>query len=178
MLPAAARNLVVLIAVVALASGATFVAFFSAGGWPGTVNDVGNGILALLCAALAVSLHGVGHRLSLVATIGALIVLVGTALLITHTTGEYLAGLVSACGFGLIGLWLLMTGRGRAVPRPQLAIAAGLIMAVGVANVAGVVQGLEKQADAPAWLIGAGICWAGTYVLLPVWAISALASRR
>jgi hypothetical protein len=43
-------------------------------------------------------------------------------------------------------------------------------MALGIVNVPGILQGMDDQDTAPTWLLAAGVCWAGTYLLLPIWA--------
>jgi hypothetical protein len=162
----------------AVLSAASLIAFLAAGSWFGTLNDVANAILAVLCAALAVEAGGFASRVALLALLGAAIAIVGSVLVVAGFTGYFFAGLVSAFGFGFIGLWLLFTSRAGALPQRQLAIAAGVLMSLGLINIAGIVQGLDEQADAPAWLVGAGICWAGTYLLLPAWAFSAAQRSR
>ena len=44
-------------------------------------------------------------------------------------------------------------------------------MALGLVNLPGIVTGLDDQADAPAWLLAVGVCWAGTYLLMPIWCL-------
>ena len=52
-----------------------------------------------------------------------------------------------------------------------LGVVAGSVMAAGLVNVPGIVMGLDDQAAAPVWLLAAGPCWAGTYLLMPIWCI-------
>jgi hypothetical protein len=90
------------------------------------------------------------------------------------TTGYYLAGLVSATGFGLIGTWLVQAGvRTPAVPRDlrRLGVAAGAVMTVGLLGVPGILEGVDDMETAPAWLVASGIGWLGTYALMPAWAL-------
>jgi hypothetical protein len=51
-------------------------------------------------------------------------------------------------------------------------------MALGLFNIPGIVQGLDDLDAAPIWLLAAGICWAGTYALLPLWAFRFAAARE
>ena len=174
-----ARIIAVALAAVAVASFVSLVIFFAVGGPFGTLNDVGNGMLALLCAALAVELHRRGWIVATtLAVAGTATAIVGSFLVISDTTGYFLAGLVSAFGFALVGCWLLVVSRSEDWPASRLARAAGAVMALGLVNAAGILQGLDDQDTAPGWLLAAGICWGGTYLLLPLWAIRLARSRE
>jgi hypothetical protein len=83
--------------------------YFAFGGPFGTINDIGNAATGLLGAALALRLRRhVSARsgdLAIAAAIaGAAITVVGSALVISGTTGFLLAGLVSSVGFAGIGM--------------------------------------------------------------------------
>ena len=100
-------------AMVAVAAGATAVVsaialalFFVAGGPFGTINDVLNGVLAVLSGYLAWRLGG-HSLLTYVALLGEVIAIIGSILVVTNTTGFFFAGLVSTLGFALIGVWLV-----------------------------------------------------------------------
>jgi hypothetical protein len=157
--------------VVALLSWVSLILFFVLGGPLGTLNDGGNGLLALLCGILALGLR---RRTSIWATmlalLGAVTALLGSFLVMSERTGYFLAGLVSGLGFALIGAWLVLLGRSGQVTTPRLAQAGGAVMALGFLNVPGILWGLDDQASAPAWLMAVGISWTGTYLLLPIWA--------
>ena len=99
-------------------------------------------------------------------------------MVIVDMTGYFLAGLVSAAGFALIGSWLLAVNRLgpgsllMSAPRQaRLGVVAGAVMAIGFLNVPRIFMGLDDMAAAPGWLLAAGICLAGTYLLMPIWSI-------
>jgi hypothetical protein len=157
---------------VALLSCISLFLFFTVGGPFGTINDAGNGILALLCAALALLLRRSGEvTVTVFACVGAASAVVGSYLVMSDTTGYFLAGLVSALGFALVGVWLVLVCRSDDLPARRSGLAAGAVMALGLVNLPGVLQGLGDQDSAPTWLLAAGVCWAGTYLLLPLWAL-------
>lgn len=166
-----ARTAAAVLAAVAVASCISLILFFVAGGPFGIINDLGNGTLAVLCGVLAFALDAPGRTpATTVAVVGAATSVVGSFLVISETTGYLLAGLVSAFGFALVGLWLIHLSRSEALPTSRSAFTAGAVMALGIFNAPGILQGLDDQGTAPAWLLAAGVCWAGTYLLLPVWA--------
>lgn len=158
------------IALVAPVSLVCLVAFFALGGWFGKANDLANALLGVLCGLLAVQ---VGRPL--VALIGAVGAVLGTALVLSDTTGYYLAGLVSACGFALVGVWLLATP---GLPARRLAVVAGGWMAIGLVAGIGIVQGQDDQDTAPWWLLASGLAWGGTYLALPWWASRVVTRAR
>ena len=166
-----ARTVAQALAAVAVASWASLIIFFIIGGPFGTINDFGNGALAVLCAVLAF-LIGPRRRLAAttMATAGAATSVVGSFLVISQITGYFFAGLVSAFGFGLIGIWLMLLSRSGDLPASRAAVIAGAVMAVGIINVAGILSGSDDPDAAPTWLLAAGVCWVGTYLLLPIWA--------
>ena len=171
-LPRSARATAASLALVAVASCGSLILFFIVGGPFGTINDVGNALLAVLCAALALVLQRrVRMAATTVALAGTVVAVLGTFLVMSDTTGYYLAGLVSALGFALIGLWLVAMSRSENLPAATSALIAGVAMAIGTVNVAGIIGGIDNQDAAPSWLLAAGVCWAGTYLLLPIWSI-------
>ena len=96
----------------------------------------------------------------------------GSYLVMTNTTGYFFAGLVSAAGFALIGSWLLVLGRAGVVPAPLLAQITGAVMALGLVIVPGILWGLDDLDAAPWWILAAETSsWAGTSLLLPLWAL-------
>ncbi len=166
------RTTAVSLAAVALLSCISLFLFFSFDGPFGTINDAGNAMTALLCAALALLLHRSGGVTgTAIACLGAASAVAGSYLVMSDTTGYFLAGLVSALGFALVGVWLVLVCRSDDVPGRRSGVAAGAVMALGLVNLPGVLQGLDDQDSAPRWLLAAGVCWAGTYLLLPIWAL-------
>lgn len=178
-------RLAIAVGVVAFASWASLMVYFVVGGPFGTINDVGNAVIGSLSAVLAWALRGAGAattrglRMAAVgaAVVGAVLTVVGSALVMSETTGWFLAGLVSGVGFAVIGLWLITLNRGlrgdSRGPRrlATLGVAAGAIMAFGLVAVPGIVMGLDDAETAPAWIWIGNLGWLGTYVLYPIWSI-------
>ena len=171
------------VGVVGPLSAGALVTFFTAGGPFGAINDAGNAVLGVLAGSLAVACHRAGTPGGAsgavgtgAAVTGAALTVVGSYLVVSETTGYYLAGLVSATGFGLIGTWLaqisLRTGL-PALPRNlrTLGAVAGSVMAIGLLSVPGVLDRTDDMETAPGWLVATGIAWLGTYALMPAWAL-------
>jgi hypothetical protein len=169
-----ARRLAVAVAAVALASWASLLVFWAVGEPWGSLNDVGNAVLAVLCGALALLLRGgVPVVATIVAVVGAAVCLLGSDLVLTDTTGYVFAGLVTAVGFALIGLWLAVLGRSGG-PAPVLAQVTGGLMALGLVTVPGILQGLDDLDAASWWLLAAQtVGWLATSLLLPWWGLRA-----
>jgi hypothetical protein len=177
---------------IALVSGAiglisvgSLAAFFAVGGPFGAINDWTIGAFGLLTGLLAVGqrrrdgttkLSGGVMPLAL-ALIGAGIVVFGSYLVITDTTGFLLAGLVESLGFALIGVWLIVINRSMAGtsqrPRrlPGLGIVAGIVMAIGFIVVPGIAESLDDASAAPPWVWLGFLGWIGTFFLYPIWSI-------
>jgi hypothetical protein len=176
---ARAGRLAFAVGLVAVASAISLATFFAVAGGPfGAVNDIGNGILAALSAALAWTLRSRVPALALVAALlGALIAAVGSWLAQSDLVGFFFAGLVSSVGFASIGVWVVVlnrTGDSEAGWPPGLAglgIAAGVVMAVGLATLPGIVMGVDDMATAPGWIWIGYLGWFGIYLLYPAWAI-------
>jgi hypothetical protein len=169
--------------VAAFASVISLALFFIVGGPFGTINDLGNALVGILSALAAWTLRPRGvdapswaATISL-AVLGAAITVVGSALVVSGTTGFFLAGLVSSVGFAFVGLWLVAVNRSMASdgrwPRGlvRLGLVAGAIMAVGFATAPGVVMGLDDMDAAPGWIWIGYAGWMGTFILFPAWAI-------
>jgi len=148
----------------------------------GTISDIGNGATGVLSAALAWRLRGLvpgraGNLAVGAALVGAAITVAGSALVVSETTGFFLAGLVSSVGFAAIGTWLVVLDRSEAVadawpPRLRtLGTAAGALMTLGFVSAPGIVLGLDDMATAPAWTWVGSLGWLGIFVVYPAWAI-------
>jgi hypothetical protein len=170
------------VGVVAAGSAVCLATFFAVGEPFGTINDIGNGATGVLSAVLAWRLRelvpGRAGRVAVgAALVGAAITVVGSALVISETTGFFLAGLVSSVGFAAIGTWLVVLNRSEAVadawpPRLRtLGTAAGALMALGFVSAPGIVLGLDDMATAPAWTWVGSLGWLGIFVVYPAWAI-------
>jgi hypothetical protein len=179
------RGLASAIGIVGPASATALAAFFVADEPFGALNDIGNAALGVLAGALAVDLRRAGSPPGLAGALasgagvaGAGLTVAGSALVLTDATGFFLAGLVSATGFALLGTWLVTLNRWAATAAPDwprgltsLGTAAGSVMAVGLLSVPGVVQRADDMESAPWWLVAGGLGWLGTYVLLPAWTL-------
>jgi hypothetical protein len=153
------------------------------GGGPfGFLNDVTNGVVGVLSMALAwfwVSDRSARwSRVGLAAaTAGAVVMVIGSILIIFDMTGWYLAGLVSSLGSALIGIWLLAANRlhrnTAGLPRGliMLGMTAAIFLIIGWLVVPGVVAGIDDPQLAP-WYVNAGLLsWMGTYLLYPAWCL-------
>lgn len=166
--------------------GAVFLGLLYVVGQPfGTLNDVFIGIAAVLSGLLAwmtySGFHGQSPHISLLALLaafaGAIIVTIGSALVISGTTGWYLAGLFMMTGNAMIGLWLvgLSSSAHGAATWPNglaiLGIVAGAIMVVGLLTIPGVVRGIDSWEAAP-WFVNIGqVSALGWILLYPIWCI-------
>jgi hypothetical protein len=150
----------------------------------GTVNDYLNGAIGWLALALALRVRRrhrggpAGDAAVVAAAAGAVGLSWGSWLVITGTTGYYLAGLVSTLGIAAIGLWLLLAGAasgrsgvlGPRGVRGRLARVTGWLMVTGVLALPGVLSGVDDLGAAPWHSVVAEACaWLGVYVLLPIW---------
>jgi len=176
-------RLALLTAVVTWLGVLSLIIFFGVGGEPfGFINDVANGLVGLLSMALAWlwipnlrtrwSTLGIGA-----ATLGALIMVVGSILIILDITGWYLAGLVSSVGSAFIGIWLLVSNRihrqAAELPRGMimLGVTSAIFMIIGLLALPGVLAGVDDPQLAP-WYVNAGLLsWLGTYLLYPAWCL-------
>jgi hypothetical protein len=143
---------------------------------------VANGLIGLLSLALA--WLWVRNRRSGWATVsiaaaalGAIVMVMGSLLIIFDITGWYLAGLVSSVGSALVGIWLLIANRlhRRAPELPGglifLGITTAIFMIVGWLALAGVSARIDDPQLAP-WYVNAGLGnWMGTYLLYPAWCL-------
>ena len=173
--------------IVGLGSWVSLILLFVVGGPFGVINDLGNGALGLLSGILGVTLWRVDSEAhpgqafvgSSVATLGAIVTVVGSVLILLDVTGFFLAGLVSSAGFAVVGVWLIASNRGIASdtrlrwPRRhlRLGVVAGAVMALGFISVPGIVTGLDNMDSAPGWIQAGGVSWLGTYILFPIWSI-------
>jgi len=167
---------------VASGTAVCLATYFAVGGPFGAINDIGNAATGLLGAALAWRLRryvsGRAGDLAVAAAIaGAAITIVGSALVVSGTTGFLFAGLVSSVGFAGIGTWLVVINRS---DDPVLAwpgrlrwlgILAGALMVLGVVVLPGVLLGLDDLEVAPAWVWIGFLGWLGIYVVYPAWAV-------
>ena len=175
-------RLALAIGVAAAGSAVCLATYFAVQGPFGTINDIGNAATGVLSAGLAWRLRrqlpGRAANVAVgAAIVGAGLTVVGSTLVVSGMTGFFLAGLVSSVGFAGIGAWLVVLNRGDAMtavlPRRlrSLGIAAGGLMALGIAAAPGIVLGLDDMATAPGWVWIGLLGWLGIFVAYPAWAI-------
>jgi hypothetical protein len=177
--------LAIAIGAVTLLGTVSLTLFFAVGGAFGLLNDLCNGLEAILSAALAWALYPLyraqSARLSglalIAACVGALIAVIGSALIIFDFTGWYLAGLYTMFGYALFGVWLF--GLNYAMlqsflwPRrlAQLGLLTALCMAVGLLAGPGIPGGLDDPQAAP-WFVNLGLLGSlGWMFLYPFWCL-------
>jgi hypothetical protein len=173
------------VGIVGLCSTASLATFFAAGEPFGTINDWLIGVTAVLGGALVLvaertllDMPHAGRLLAGAAVAGAAVVAAGSALVLTGTTGFFLAGLVQSVGFALLGAWLLATSRAMARSEgwhrrlTALGTGAGALMVVGLVAVPGVLLRVDDVASAPAWVWIAEVSWLGIFFAYPLWAIA------
>jgi hypothetical protein len=180
------------IAWLALAAGvagllalAFIVLFFTVGQPFGTLNDISIGVAGVLSGVLAWMLYSENHaqvlllsRIALgLALLGALVVAIGSILVLFGVKGWYLAGLYMAAGNALIGLWLFVLccslQQGDGWPRGLVlfGLVVGVVMALGLAAIPGIFRGIDSW-DAAPWYINIGqVGGLGYLVLYPTWCV-------
>jgi len=176
-------RLALLTAVVDLFGVVSLIIFFAVGGGPfGFINDVANALVGLLSMGLAwLWVPDFKTRWSTLAiaaaTLGALVMVAGSTLIIFDITGWYLAGLVSSVGSAFIGIWLLVSNRlhrqAAELPRGliMLGVTSAIFMIIGLLALAGALAGIDDPQLAP-WYVNAGLLnWMGTYGLYPAWCL-------
>jgi hypothetical protein len=161
----------------------------------GTLNDVNNGLMAVLTAIRATGLHARlaadAPRPALAALaaawLGAAVAVAGSVLVIFGYTGWYLAGLVTALGYAFIGLWVFVASRwaartGAWPRRPaQWGQVLGLLMALGLLALPGILARVDTATQAPWWAhlgLAASLSWFGLYPLWCLWLASRPRARR
>ena len=169
------------LAVTAVAAFVCLLLMFAGVAPSGTVNDYLNAVVGWLALALALVVRRVeragwpADAAVAAVAVGAVGMTWGTWLVVTGTTGYYLAGLVSTLGVAAIGAWLLLAQVGP--PRGGLlrqgptrfGVATGLVMLIGVLAVPGLLASVDDVRQAPWHSLASGLAWLGIYGLFPAW---------
>jgi hypothetical protein len=165
---------------------AFIILFFTVGQPFGTLNDICIAITAILSGVLAWMLYPEHYTQSpfqsqvaiVVALVGALVVTIGSALVISGITGWFLAGLYMAAGYALIGLWLLglnysfYNGNSWSHGMVIFGLVIGGIMALGFAAIPGILGRIDAWDSAPWYVNYIGQAGAlGWLALYPIWCI-------
>jgi len=183
----AVRRAALALGVTAAAAAVCLLIMFLGVGPLGTVNDVLNGVVGWLALALAVVVlraepHPVGRGATARAAVGAAVLGAvgmtwGSWLVLSGTTGYYLAGLVSSLGVAAVGLWLVLahaasgSSDGLGGRTARLGRNTGFLMTLGVLALPAALSGVDDIADAAWYAWVSGLAWLGVYVLLPVWCV-------
>ena len=175
-----------LIGIVGIAGVVTISLYYGVGGPFGTLNDVGNGLMAVLTAVWATGLHprlaadAPGRAAAALASawVGAVVAVAGSVLVILGYTGWYLAGLVTALGYAFIGIWVFgasrWAGRSGAWPRrpARWGQRLGLLMALGLLALPGILARVDNAGQAPWWAhlgLATSVSWFGLFPLWCLW---------
>ncbi len=163
----------------------SIILFFTVGGVFGMLNDVCNGVEAILSAVLAWALYPLyraqsplSSRYTLIAAwVGALIAITGSALIIFDFTGWYLAGLYTMFGYALVGVWLFGLNAAAlwSFPWPrrlaQLGLLTAACMAIGFLAGPGILGSVD-DVDAAQWFVNRGLLGSlGWMFLYPFWCL-------
>jgi len=175
-------TLALTIATVTLAGLVLLILMFALKSGPlGTLNDICNGLAALLSVALALTLHSRFAHLNpplasaalAAVLLGALLAVIGSVLVMSGRTGFFLAGMFTMTGYALIGLWLFALMRGGVLPQPLMSfgVITGAVMLLGLAAVPSIFMRIDSFETAAwhTWLGQAG--FVGWAILYPIWCL-------
>jgi hypothetical protein len=162
------------------------VLFFTIGQPFGTLNDIFIGLTAILSVVLVWMLYPGYHTQSpilsqlalVIAIVGGLVVVIGSVLVISGTTGWYLSGLYMAAGNAMIGLWLLAINYSswQGTPFPFVLVLFGLIsgaiLALGLVAIPDIIRGIDTSEFK---ITTVNVIWwtsaLGWLALYPIWCI-------
>ncbi|NOH01431.1 MAG: hypothetical protein HND47_05365 [Chloroflexi bacterium] len=171
--------------IISILAIALLILFFTVGQPFGTLNDIFNGIAGIAILILAWMLYAEHHAKSpllsqialMIAIVGAIVVVIGSILVIFQITGWVLAGSYTGAGNALIGLWLaaFCYSMQRSDTLPHNLIVFGLVvgacMAFGLILIPGILARIDNM-ESPPWYLYIGyVGFLGTSILYPIWAI-------
>jgi hypothetical protein len=177
-------KLTITIGIVAIVSIVSLILFFIFGGFWGPLNDLTIAVFALMSAALVWMLHPffvtqsprLSYFMLITAIAGAVIVSIGSALVMSGTTSWQLAGGVNALGYAFIGIWLLAFNYYARLtdvfPKnlTRLGQISGALSALSLLNVLGIFGIVDAQSDA-SWLLYLAQFGGLGQILLLVWTV-------
>jgi hypothetical protein len=168
-------------------AGLVFIILFFIKGQPfGSLNDICNGLAAILSGVLAWLLYSLHDAQSwllalialILATLGAVIVAIGSVLVMSGKTGWFKAGLYTAAGNALIGLWLFgqnysaLNSTSWALSLAVFGLIVGGIMALGLVGIPGIFSGIDSQESASCLFSYIGQAGGlGAIIFYPIWCI-------
>lgn len=145
--------------IVGLFGLAFIILLFTVGQPFGTLNDICIALTAILSVVLVWMLYPRYHAQSpllsqvtlVIAMIGAILVMVGSALAISGVKGWFLSGLYMAAGNAMIGLWLLGLNYSALQDNSLhhslviFGLISGVILALGLVTIPGIFRGIDTQ---------------------------------
>ena len=151
----------------------------------GPINDVLNGIAAILSAVLAWMLYTQHHAKSPLLSqivlglvvVGAVVMVIGSVLVLFKFTGWILAGLYTGVGSALIGVWLIAFSysmlKDGLLPNNLVVfgLVTGAFMAFGLFALPGIFAGIDSLESVPWYLIAVLPSGLGIYITYPIWCI-------
>lgn len=172
--------------IVGLFGLAFIVLFFTVGQPFGTFNDICIGLAAILSVVLVWMLYPRYHAQTpllsqvtlVIAMLGAMLVIVGSALAITGKAGWFLSGLYMSAGNAMIGLWLLGLSyaalRDTSLPHSlvNFGFFSGVILVLGLITIPWIFRGIDTKEYE--FTLFNSIWWAsslGYLALYPIWCI-------
>jgi hypothetical protein len=147
----------------------------------GMLNDICNGLGAALSVALAAALFSQHQARSpqlavpalLLVVVGAIVAIAGSVLVLSRTTGFFLAGMYTMVGYALIGFWVLSLNQSAPWPAglTVLGLIAGGAMLLGLAAIPSIFMRIDSF-QAAAWHTWLGqVGFLGWAVLFPIWCL-------
>ena len=151
----------------------------------GPINDVMNSIVAILSAVLAWMLYAQHHSKSpmlsqvtlMLAVIGAVVMVIGSVLVLFKFTGWILAGMYTGVGSALIGVWLMAFSysmlKDGLLPNNLVifGLFTGVVMAFGLFALPGIFAGIDNLESVPWYLLAVLPSGLGIYLTYPIWCI-------
>jgi hypothetical protein len=176
------RSLALWTALVGLVALAALVLMSVGLGFLGPVNDVLGAVTGVLVMLLAFAARdvlpdGIALRwLALAAAVlGAILIVIGSVLVLTGRTGWYLAGLWSALGWAVLGVWFLVLAltlfgsTSWPVWLRWLGVIAGVLLVAGLAVLPGILSRIDDWGSAGAGLVAPQVLGYLGSMLLLIW---------